>query len=104
MKKFFLALTLMMMTGAMMAIPVKRGMWVTVTLADGTEVRAERVGDEHGHWLRAADGTCYVMEGDAYVKADAQRCKSSVRPARQRATRPARLSMPAPPTAWGRRA
>lgn len=72
MKKFFLALTLMMMTGAMMAIPVKRGMWVTVTLADGTEVRAERVGDEHGHWLRAADGTCYVMEGDAYVKADAQ--------------------------------
>lgn len=72
MKNFFLALTLMMMTGAMMAIPVKRGMWVTVTLADGTEVRAERVGDEHGHWLRAADGTCYVMEGDAYVKADAQ--------------------------------
>ena len=66
-----MALTLLMMTGAMMAVPVKRGMWITVTLADGTEVRAERVGDEHGHWLRAADGTCYVMEGEAYVKADA---------------------------------
>ena len=37
MKKFFLALTLMMMTGAMMAIPVKRGMWVTVTLAESEE-------------------------------------------------------------------
>ena len=70
MKKVFLAISLLMMTVTMMAIPAKRGMWRTVTLADGTEVKVEKVGDEHGHWLRAADGTCYVLADGNYVKAD----------------------------------
>ena len=53
-----------------MAIPAKRGLWRTITLADGTEVRAELVGDEHGHWLRAADGKCYVQNGAQFEVAN----------------------------------
>ena len=89
MKKLFLALSLLVFTVTMMAIPAKRGMWTTITLANGTEVRVEKVGDEHGHWLRAADGTCYVKEGDAYVKADAEalQVKREARVATRKAAR-----------------
>ena len=60
------------MTMSVMAIPAKRGLWSTIQLANGTEVRVERVGDEHGHWLRAADGTCYVMNAEGkYVQESA---------------------------------
>ena len=56
-----------------MAIPVKRGMWSTIKLADGSEVKVERVGDEHGSWLCAANGTCYVKDATGlYVQADAE--------------------------------
>ena len=62
----------MMAAFSAMAIPVKPGMWSYITLADGTEVRVQKVGDEHGHWLRAEDGRCYVMKGDVYVQVDAE--------------------------------
>lgn len=57
---------------AMTAIPTKPGLWSTIRLADGTEVRAERVGDEHGSWMQAADGTCYVLQNEVYQVADRQ--------------------------------
>ena len=57
---------------AMMAIPAKPGLWSTIKLADGIEVRAQLAGDEHGRWMQAADGTCYVMNNDAYEKVDLQ--------------------------------
>ena len=43
-----------------MAVPAKRGLWSTITLSDGTQVRVELKGDEHLHYLQATDGTCYV--------------------------------------------
>ncbi len=43
---------------------------MTIQLTDGTEVQVENVGDEHMHWLRAADGSCYTLEGDVYIRQD----------------------------------
>jgi len=66
-------MSLVALVTAAMAVPAKRGMWQTITLADGTQVKVEKVGDEHGHWLRAADGVCYVMNADgAYEQRDAE--------------------------------
>jgi len=42
------------------AVPAKRGIWKTVTTADGSTVRVELRGDEFCHYWRAADGRCYV--------------------------------------------
>lgn len=71
-KRQFLILSLLAIATAMMAIPAKPGLWSTIKLADGTEVRAQLAGDEHGRWMQAADGTCYVMNNDAYEKVDLQ--------------------------------
>ena len=70
MKRLILVLLLLAVVPTLMAIPAKRGRWSTITLSDGREVRVEHVGDEHAHWLRAADGTCYVQSGASYVQAD----------------------------------
>lgn len=70
MKRLILVLSLLATVPTLMAIPAKRGRWSTITLSDGREVRVEHVGDEHAHWLRAADGTCYVQSGASYVQAD----------------------------------
>lgn len=42
------------------AVPAKRGIWKTVTTADGSTVKVELRGDEFCHYWRAADGRCYV--------------------------------------------
>jgi hypothetical protein len=53
MKKFILTLLLTVVTVTMMAVPAKKGIWKTLKLQDGTEVRATLVGDEHGHFWKA---------------------------------------------------
>ena len=52
------------------AIPVRPGMWATLTLADGTTVRAEVFGNEYGCWYQDAQGRYYVRQGDSYVETD----------------------------------
>ena len=44
----------------MMAIPAKPGQWKMLKLANGTEIRAELVGDELCHYWLAADGKGYA--------------------------------------------
>lgn len=55
-----------------MAIPAKRGQWRNVKLADGSEVKVQLVGDEHGHWFVSESGNCYIPTSDnsIYQKAD----------------------------------
>jgi len=62
-----------LITVAVYAIPAKP-VSRTLTLADGTEVKARLVGDEFGHWwvdtqgkaLRVgSDGVAYYLEEDA---------------------------------------
>lgn len=61
----------MLVTTAAMAVPAKRGLWSTITLSDGTQVRVELRGDEHLHYLQATDGTCYVKNNGVYERVDA---------------------------------
>ena len=72
MRKFFFVLSLLIVTLTISAVPAKPGLWKTITLSNGTEVRAQLVGDEHGHWMQAADGTCYVMKDGVYEQVDRQ--------------------------------
>lgn len=45
---------------AVFAVPAKRGMWRTVTTADGMKLKVELTGDEFGHYWQAADGRCFT--------------------------------------------
>ena len=60
MKKLFSTLLLMLVTTVVMAVPAKKGLWRTITLENGQEVKALLKGDEFGHFWRTADGKCYV--------------------------------------------
>ncbi len=51
----------LMLALTLQAVPAKRGVWKMLTLADGSQVRATLVGDEHGHYWRAANGKGYVQ-------------------------------------------
>lgn len=58
---------------AVSAMPVRPGYWKSITLADGTSVKAELRGDENITYWRAADGTCYRQTADgAFSKVAAQ--------------------------------
>ncbi len=85
MKKFLLTLSLLVVTTAMMAVPAKRGQWKTLKLQDGTEVRAMLVGDEHGHFWRAADGQAYAKQSGTsyYTAVDAKQIAAKAKVRRQ---------------------
>lgn len=72
MKNVFLALLLSLMATAVFAVPAKRGIWKTVKLADGTEVRVELRGDEFCKYWQAADGRNFVENQNTgfFEKAD----------------------------------
>ena len=69
----------------MNAVPAKRGVWKTLPLADGTEVRAQLVGDEHGHYWQSADGTAYTLQSGQqfYAKVDKQQISRRAKVRRQ---------------------
>lgn len=65
-KKIFATFVLACAVLTAMAIPAKRGQWRTLTLANGTTVRAELFGDERMHYYVGEDKTLYVQSGDVY--------------------------------------
>ena len=69
MKKLFVVFTMMAIAITTMAVPAKRGTWKTLKLANGTEVRAQLVGDEFGHLWIGEDGTAYAKAGEEYYHA-----------------------------------
>lgn len=48
----------------MMAVPAKKGLWQTVKLNDGTEIKVQRMGDERMRFWSDADGRTYVKQAD----------------------------------------
>lgn len=72
MKKTLLTLSFLAIGAMMWAVPAKRGIWRTVKLANGTEVRVELRGDEHVSFWQAENGTKYVEQAgtDYYVQVD----------------------------------
>jgi len=71
MKRYVMMVALLLVTVMASAIPAKRGQWSVITLADGTQVKAELCGDEHLHYMQDAAGNKYVAdESGAYYIAD----------------------------------
>ena len=92
-KKILFTLTFVLTCAAIMAVPAKRGQWKTITLADGSQVRAELRGDEHMRAWFTADGRCYQLIDNEYketdvktlrAKAKARRASSSMRRVQKR--------------------
>ena len=64
MKKLFFTFALAVLALTASAVPAKPGLFRMLTLSDGTTVRAQLVGDEHGHYWLSADGRAYQqMDG-----------------------------------------
>lgn len=59
MKKLFFTFALAVLALTASAVPAKPGLFRTLTLSDGTTVKAQLVGDEHGHYWLSADGRAY---------------------------------------------
>ena len=99
MKKTLLVLALLVLTLAANAIPAKPGLKKTITLADGTQIVATLVGDEHGHFYRGSDGKAYnLATGETYYQEiDAEVVKASAKARRAKANqrRANRLKAPA---------
>ena len=62
-----------------LAIPAKRGQWTTLTLADGSQVKATLVGDEHLHYWQDEQGRPYVFDepSQRYIVADMNMLKAA---------------------------
>ena len=87
MKKRITLLTLFLLAVmTMSAIPARPNLWRMITLADGSQVKARLVGDEHGHWYRDADGKSYVSAGNGmYKQEDATKVAARAKQRRARA-------------------
>lgn len=71
MKKFILSCILTFSTVAMLAVPAMRGQWRTITLADGSKVKVEAVGDEFCHYWLSESGVAYTETSEnVFAKAD----------------------------------
>ena len=72
MKKLFLLISLFVLTTGANAVPALPGQWKLLTLADGTQVKAELCGDEFCHYWRAENGRCYIesTREDIFVATD----------------------------------
>ena len=67
-----------------MAVPAKKGVWQTIRLADGTEVKAQLVGDEHIHFWQTSDGRQLVAQEDGtYRRADMEQLRRNAMQRRQ---------------------
>lgn len=62
MKKFFTLFVLSFIAMAAMAVPARPGVWRTILLADGTQVKAQLIGDEFMHFYQSADGVRYQYD------------------------------------------
>ena len=105
MKKVLVTTMMLAMTMAVMAVPAKKGMWKTITLADGTELRATLVGDEHGHLWKAENGQAYSLQNGVYVAVDAQQVieKAKARRAKVNARRVQKREFGHPTTIVGKK-
>ena len=106
MKKVLTVMTMLVVTMAVMAVPAKKGLTKTITLADGTEIQAMLVGDEHGHFWKAADGKTYLQTEDNYYQAvDAQQVveKAKARRANANARRVLKRTFGHPTTITGKK-
>ena len=84
MKRIFALPLVLALSAVLWANPVRPGQWAIITLADGTQVRAELRGDEHLDYMRGEDGTAYTrIEGtQTYQRADLAQLQARTKAAR----------------------
>lgn len=61
-QRVFILNALLCLVLSVWAVPAKRGVWCSISLVDGTEVRVQQVGDEFLHYFVDEDGTKYVQD------------------------------------------
>lgn len=61
-QRIFILNALLCLVLSVWAVPAKRGVWCFLSLVDGTEVKAQLVGDEFLHYYVSEDGTKYVQD------------------------------------------
>ena len=65
------------------AVPALRGQWKTITLANGSQVRAELVGDEFMHFWQTEDGRRFICVSEnsqeRFLPANMEEMKASAR-------------------------
>lgn len=61
-QRIFILNALLCLVLSVWAVPAKRGVWCSLSLVDGTEVKAQLVGDEFWHYYVSEDGTKYVQD------------------------------------------
>lgn len=68
MKKLFFITFCLLTSLCTSAVPAKKGVWKMLTLADGTQIQAQLIGDEHGHCFLSQEGRTYqkVSNSDVY--------------------------------------
>lgn len=79
MKKLLLLAAALMLTATMtQAIPAKKGLTKTLTLANGSTITAELMGDEYLSWWQTADGIAYRLDSESglYTPADLDALRS----------------------------
>ena len=69
-RKLTLILTLFLCLAEASAVPAKRGVTKTLTLADGSRVETTLQGDEHVNYYLASDGRAFQMKGGEYAVVD----------------------------------
>lgn len=62
MKRWFTLWVVLFVVLSAMAVPAKPGVWRTISLTDGTQVKVQLVGDEFMHFYQSADGTRYLYD------------------------------------------
>lgn len=62
MKRWFTLWVVLFIVLSAMAVPAKPGVWRTISLTDGTQVKVQLVGDEFMHYYQSADGTRYIYD------------------------------------------
>ena len=95
MKKLFLGLVMSLFMSSAMAIPAKPGLWKTIKLENGKEVRAQLKGDEHVHYWMAEDGKCYSeQDNEVFTPISKEQIKVRANNRRVSLNKASRLSSP----------
>lgn len=77
------AIALFAVSTTAMAKPVKPGQWKVITLANGTQVRAEIKGDEFVQFYQSEDGRCFERTSDGqYIETSKNRIANKANEAR----------------------
>lgn len=65
-KKLYLFSLFLLIASGVQADRAMKGIWETITLANGTQVRAELQGDEHFHYWQLSNGDKLMLSGGKY--------------------------------------